>query len=102
VAEGDYTVIEVAEATDRPGQLRIKLQMTPVAPSSADRDTLEAFDLYVPQANPAARLLTQGQRIQARQRPYGVEFAQGTPAQPFFLVLQDAWFQELHSQPVRL
>jgi hypothetical protein len=102
VAEGDYTVLEVAEAADRPGQLRVKLQMADASAMAADPEALETFDLFLPQANPAVSRLAQGQRIQARQRPYGVEFALGNPRQPFFLVLQDAWFQELHSQPVRL
>ncbi len=100
VAEGDYTVVEVADAADRPGLLRVKLRMTVPAAGAADAD--EAFDLYLPRANPAASRLAQGQVIRARLRPYGVEFAQGEPQQPFFLVLQDAWYDELRSQPVRL
>jgi hypothetical protein len=103
VAEGDYTVVEVADATDRPGLVRLTLRLAaPSAGAAVAGGADETFDLYVPQANPAARLLVQGQTIRARQRPYGVEFAHGEPQQAFFLVLQDAWFQELHSQPVRL
>jgi hypothetical protein len=100
VAEGDYTIVEVADATDRPGLLRLTLRLA--APSAGAAAADETFDLYLPQSNPAARLLVQGQTIRARQRPYGVEFAHGDPQQAFFLVLQDAWFQELHTQQVHL
>jgi hypothetical protein len=100
VAEGDYTLVEVADATDRPGMLRLTLRMA--APEAGSAEAAEAFDLYVPRANPAAASLALGQVIRARLRPYGVEFAQGDPRQAFFLVLQDEWVRELRTQAVRL
>jgi hypothetical protein len=40
--------------------------------------------------------------VSARNRDYGVEFARADNRQPFFLVLEDAWYQELASNPVTL
>jgi hypothetical protein len=94
VAAGDYRVIDVAQAADRPGQLRVRLQA--LADDSADG----ALVLTLPQQAVAQAPLAQGQVVSALQRPYGVAFArQGTE---FFLVLHDDWFRELGTRPVTL
>jgi hypothetical protein len=44
-----------------------------------------------------------GQVITAGHRPYGLAFATADAAgraEPFFLVLDDAWYRELASRPV--
>lgn len=96
VAEGDYRLIEVAELTERPGLVRMTLQ----AIAQADADN--AFFLYVPKAVADQTRLAKGDTVNARTRPYGVEFAQGQPREAFFLVLADEWLRELQTTPVAL
>jgi len=94
VAAGDYQVIEVAAATDRPATLRVRLQA--VADGSADGELF----LYVPLQAVARAPLGRGDLITAHTRPYGVAFERGGEA--FFLVLADAQYRELSSRPVTL
>lgn len=95
VADGDYRVIEVAELAGPNGLVRLTLQ--PVA-GRVD----EGFDLNVPAPLVARERLATGAVVQARHRPYGIEFAQGEPRRAFFLVLADAWYRELQTTPVGL
>jgi hypothetical protein len=92
VAQGDYRVIEVAAAPDRPGQVRLRLE-----PLTAGA---EAFALYLPQAVAAEARLAVGDTVAARTRPYGVEFSQGEPRRAFFLALADEWLRELQTTPL--
>lgn len=94
VADGEYRIIELAAAEQRPGTVRLKLQA--VAAQGDD----DAFVLYLPQPALDAGRLSLGEVVSARQRDYGLEFAKADKA--FFLVLQDAWYRELQTQPVRL
>ncbi len=96
VAAGDYKVIEVAEMAERPGTLRMKLQ--PLAEANADN----AFFLYLPAKALEQTTITAGQTVAARERAYGVEFAQADTGKAFFLVLHDAWYRELQSNAVVL
>ena len=41
-----------------------------------------------------------GEVIQARHRPYGLQFARGPQADAFFLVLADNWNRELAPRPL--
>jgi hypothetical protein len=90
VAEGDYRVIDVATVAERPGMLRLHLQ-----PEAAG----DSFFLELPQAA-APRGFAAGDRVSAKQRPYGIEFAHADNRQAFFLVLADEWFRELDSRPI--
>jgi hypothetical protein len=92
VAQGEYRVVELAEAADRPGLLRLKLQGLDEAQG--------AFTLYVPQPTAARAGVETGQVVSVRQRPYGLEFAHAGEA--FFLVLDDAWHRELQTRIVQL
>ncbi len=94
VAEGEYRVIELAAAEQRPGLLRLKLQALDRA--GAEGELL----LYLPPPAAERGALATGQRVMARTRPYGVEFA--SEQGPFFLVLEDAWHRELQTRPVTL
>lgn len=96
VAEGPYKIIDVAAVPERPGTLRVKLQA--VATPGAEGE----FFLYVPQQTVAQNRLAAGQTVLASQRPYGLEFAHAETRQAFFLVLDDAWFRDLASNPVTL
>lgn len=89
-AAGEYRVIDVAAVAEQPGLLRLTL-----APLAAGATPLR---LDLPQAVVQQHALAAGQLVAARERPYGLEFAHGEPRAPFFLVLDDAWYRELHSR----
>jgi hypothetical protein len=92
VAQGDYRVVELALAADRPGLLRVKLR-------GVDQEQGE-FMLILPQPTVAQAGLESGQVVSVRERPYGLEFALAGAA--FFLVLDDAWHRELQTRVVQL
>ena len=89
-------VIEVAAAENRPGQVQMRLQ--PVGNTAADA----GFTLRLPQQAFDASGLAPEHTVTVRQRAYGVEFANSQTQQAFFLVLNDAWLQELRNNPVSL
>lgn len=95
VADGDYRVIDIAEAADRPGLVRLTLQGVATA-----EDT--EFALYLPRPAFEQAQLATGQQVRTRQKPYGIEFARTDTREPFFLVLRDEWHRELASHPVTL
>lgn len=99
VADGEYRVIDMAEATDRPGRVRLTLQGVAAAGKPGTGAT---FELYLPAATLEQAALTTGQQIRTRQRPYGIEFARADAREPFFLALHDTWHRELASHPVAL
>jgi hypothetical protein len=100
VAEGDYRIIDVAAAADRPGVVRMKLQAMATEPGA--RSAEGEFFLYLPQTAFDASRLAQGGVVTARSKPYGTEFADAQTRQAFFLVLADHWYKELHTTPVAL
>jgi hypothetical protein len=95
-AQGDYKIIDVAAAPDRPATLRITLRAV------AEPGTDSEFMLDLPQDVADAAALAKGGIVTARQRPYGMEFADGRTRQAFFLVLADDWYRELQTHPVQL
>lgn len=97
VADGEYRVIDMAQAADRPGFVQLQLR-------SADAVAGE-FTLTVPQQALKSQTLAVGDIVQARNRDYGLEFAhvQTTGArQTFFLALNDAAMREMRSQALSL
>ena len=94
VAEGDYRIIDVTTAADRPGMVRMRLQAL-----ATERGE---FFLYLPQTAFDGSHLAQGGVVTARGKPYGTEFADAQTRQAFFLVLADDWYRELHTTPVVL
>jgi hypothetical protein len=96
VAQGDYRIIEVADAPARAGTVRVTLQA--LAVDGADG----RLSLYLPQQTAAGAQLAVGERVNARERPYGLEFAHGEPLQAFFLVVHDEGARELRTRPVTL
>jgi len=95
-AAGDYRIVDVAVLVEQPGLIRLQLQA--VAGSGAEGE----FTLTLPQEVFARTGLGVGGIVAAADRPYGVEFAQGQPRQPFFLVLADDWYRELQTRAVTL
>jgi hypothetical protein len=100
VAQGQYTITEVAELADQPDMLRVRLQPNVVDAAGA---VAQAFDLVLPRQAAAQGQLAVGQTIAAEHRPYGLAFAvvaEAGKVSPFFLVLDDDWYRELQSRPV--
>lgn len=89
---GDYRVVDVAAVADKPGVMRLTLQPVPA------REEASTLLLDVPQAVVQQHAVAAGTMVAARERPYGIEFAKGEPREPFFLVLADDWYRELHSR----
>jgi hypothetical protein len=96
VADGDYRVIEVADLSERPGMLRLKLQAMAL-PGEAG-----VVLLTLPRQALAQRGLADGAIVSARHRPYGLEFAHADTREAFFLVLADDWHRELAARPLTL
>lgn len=95
MASGDYDIVAIAPVAERPDAVRLRLQ------ARADRSLDGEYLLELPQATAERHHLAAGQVISARQRPYGIEFAQGEPRQAFFLVIADDWARDLPSHVVR-
>lgn len=94
VTQGDYRIVNVARAAQRPGTLRLQLQA--VAEPGAAGELI----LYLPEPTLQGHHLAAGQVVKATPRPYGVEFAKADT--PFFLVLDDDWHQGLQTRRVSL
>ena len=94
LADGDYRLIEVAEAPERPGALRLTLQ------SASDPGEGGRYFLTLPQSAWAGAHLAVGDLVTAQHRDYGIEFGAARTHQAFFLVLNDAWYQDLPSRAV--
>ena len=95
VAQGEYRVVNVAAAPDRPGKVRLTLQGTEPA---ATRE----FVLFVPEQALATRPVAAGDHVFTQVRPYGFEFAHADTRQAFFLALKDDWQQDLGMRVVQL
>lgn len=93
VADGDYRITEVAEATGRTGFTRIAMQSD---------DAQQSIVLELPQATFAKERLGPGDLVHAQQRAYGTAFARADTREAFYLVLADDWYGELAARPVSL
>ncbi len=94
-AAGDYRVdaiVAVAGSADR-----VRLELSPV-----DRAADECFALELPARALDQVQLVAGSVVNARQRPYGVEFALAPAGEPFYLVLEDDWYRELAAHRVTI
>lgn len=100
VAQGPYTVQEVAGVVGRPDLLQLRLQGVNRADGQAPS---EPVLLRVPRVTAEREQLAVGLTVLAQHRPYGVAFATVDAdgrSRPFFLVLEDAWHRELDNRPV--
>lgn len=98
VAQGQYKVIDMAEVAQQPDMVRVRLQG--IAAAQTDE-----FFLVLPRQAAERGQLSAGQVVEAQHRPFGLAFAAldtAGNANPFFLVLDDAWHRELESRPVVL
>ena len=104
LAAGEYRIVDIAQAADKPGTARLTLQAVkqPVAsPQDGAEGDAELY-LYLPQAAVESHRLAVANIVTASQRPYGFEFAAGPAREAFFLVLTDDWYRELKTQRVTL
>lgn len=75
VAQGDYTVVDIAQTPGRPGMLRVRLQAWGQQPAEHDAaHTRDAFFLILPEGTARGADLHAGTRVTALHRPYGVAF----------------------------
>ncbi|MDC8772861.1 hypothetical protein [Roseateles albus] len=103
VAAGDYKIIDVAAAVDRPGMVRVHLQAAAATTTNiAAPNAADDFYLVLPEQAFEKSQLSTGQLVTARQHAYGLEFANGQSKQAFFLVLSDEWYRELDSKAVAI
>ncbi|QOK94632.1 hypothetical protein HF908_25190 (plasmid) [Ralstonia pseudosolanacearum] len=93
-ANGDYRIVDVAQAPDRADYLRV----TMVADGAPHQQQRIALDL--PAAVFAKQGLGRGDLVRAEHRVYGFEFARQDTREAFYLVLADTWHDELAPRPV--
>jgi hypothetical protein len=101
VAAGDYTIVHIALADDTATGPAAKARLTLRAADTGGGDSAE-FVLLLPRETVAMAGLEAGGTVTVRHRAYGLELAGGATRQPFFLVLDDAWYRELASTRVVL
>ena len=92
-ADGNYRVINVAAIPDRAGITRLTMQID---------DSQQRIVLDLPQTIVEKQKLGLGDTVHAQHREYGFEFARADTQQAFYLVLADAWYNELAARPVTL
>lgn len=98
VAQGTYTVIEAVALADDPTMLQLQLQ-----PQLQSERESSKLSLKLPRETAERAGIAAGSFVHVAHRPYGLAFSTGTTeATPFFLVLNDDWYQELRSRPVIL
>ena len=89
VAEGNYKIIEIAQAPA--GTLRLTLR--------AVADGAEFFLLLPPQTV-AQNQLAAGHTVSVQHRTYGLQFSRAETGQAFFLALEGSSHRELQSIPL--
>lgn len=106
VAQGTYTVIETVAVADNPALLQLQLQQR--------EDASNKLMLKVPRETIERAQIQTGSLVDVAHRPYGLAFSTASDsaasasastsveAKPFFLVLHDDWYKELHTRPVTL
>ncbi len=92
VAAGDYRVIDIAQAPNKPDTTRLTLR--------AEAGQVRTFFLDVPNRAMAQRQVNAGDVVRVNERVYGYEFAHADTQRPFFLALQDDWQRDLASRKV--
>ena len=91
VAEGDYKIIEIAQAPA--GAVRLTLR--------ALADDAEFF-LLLPQQTVAQNQLAPGHTVSVQHRIYGLQFSKAETGQAFFLAHEDSSHRELQTVPLAL
>jgi type IV secretory pathway TrbL component len=92
-ADGNYKILDIDQTPGRAGSTRVAMQ---------GEDPQQRIVLDLPQAVFAKQGLARGDFVHAKSRPYGIEFARADTREAFFLVLEDAVFNELAARKVLL
>jgi hypothetical protein len=90
---GDYRIDAIVAVAGRSD--RVQLQLKPV-----DGNAERAFALELPLQIVDQTALAAGSVVNAQARSYGIEFALAATKQPFFLVLEDAVYDEIAAHRV--
>lgn len=93
VAQGEYRIVQIAEAGDPAGRLRVSLQ-------AMDGRSAQDFALLLPPAAAQAGQLAVGGVVSATDRPYGTELRSAATQAAFFLVVADDWHAELQTRAI--
>lgn len=93
MAEGRYRITDVAQVD---GKLRLALQ-----PEQAEAQGPTAW-VTLPQPIVTQQGLVRGDTLHVAQRPYGLALQATEQAEPFFLLVTQAWLDERASRPVQL
>ncbi|MEO5796710.1 MAG: hypothetical protein ABIP34_17855 [Rhodoferax sp.] len=92
VADGDYHIIDIADAPERADFVRVALQ----------GDGQQRIELDLPRAVLAKQRLDRGDTVHTQRRVYGYEFSRGDTREAFYLVIADDWYGELAARPLSL
>ena len=95
--KGDYKVIDMAEAADKPGYVDLQLQ-----PLDANATATGQITLRLPRTAAQQGRVGKDSIVTALQRPYGIEFAANQPRAGFFLVLADDVARDLKMAPISI
>lgn len=93
VADGDYRIIEVADAPERADFVRVAMQ---------GNEPQQRIELELPRAVFAKQGLDRGDLVHTQRRVYGYEFSRGDTREAFYLAIADDWYGELAARPVGL
>jgi hypothetical protein len=92
-ADGNYQIIDIDHTPGRAGSTRVAMQAG---------DPQQRIVLDLPQEVFAKQGLARGDFVHAQNRSYGLEFARADTREAFFLVLEDAVYNELAARKVSL
>lgn len=107
-AAGTYRIEQMAELAHKPGHVRLHLQALHTTGAAG------ALQLDLPRAAVQRQGVVAQGTIELRARPYGMEVAHAGLQAPagtataapqhtaFFLLLDDAWLQDMHTRAVTL
>ncbi len=90
-ADGAYHIIDIVQSPERANTTRVTMQ---------GEQPQQRIVLDLPQHTFDQQRLGKGDLVYAQNRVYGIEFARNDTRAAFFLVLADAWYDELAARPV--
>ena len=93
--EGDYRVVEVADATPEASS---RLTLMPLASENPE----DGVYLFLPAGQIASADVRKDAIVSVKPRPYGVAISIRGAVNPFALVLEDSWTSRLGPTPVTM
>lgn len=93
--EGDYRVVEVADASP---ESPTRLTLMPIASESPE----DGVYLFLPAGQLAGADLRKDAIVSVKSRPYGIAISLQGATQPFALVLEDSWTSRIDPTAVTL